>query len=308
MPGDTQPILVFGATGQQGGSVASALLQAGRRVRAFVRDPHASRSIALRDAGAELVQGQLADTGAMRAAMRGVAGVFSVQPSSGQGALYGMRDEDEVRHGIDIAEIAVESGVRHLVYSSSNAVGEEPTGMGHFDSKARIEAHLRRLPLTTTIIRPATFMEMLVMPGFGLDQGRFDFFMKPDQPMQFLAVEDIGRIVAAVFADPRRFGGATFDLAGDMVTGRQLQSLFTEAAGRPIRYARFSDDALAANPFLARLTELLDRGRLAGDADLQALRAINPGLLSFRTWLAGSGQAAFAAALGTSGGWRYGRG
>jgi uncharacterized protein YbjT (DUF2867 family) len=34
-----QPILVFGATGQQGGSVATSLLKAGWSVRAFVRDP-----------------------------------------------------------------------------------------------------------------------------------------------------------------------------------------------------------------------------------------------------------------------------
>jgi hypothetical protein len=43
-----------------------------------------------------------------------------------------------------------------------------------------------------TIVRPVTFMEMLVMPGFGLDEGRFSFFAKPDQSMRFPAVEDIG--------------------------------------------------------------------------------------------------------------------
>ena len=37
MSNSTQPILVFGATGQQGGSVAQALLKAGWPVRALVR-------------------------------------------------------------------------------------------------------------------------------------------------------------------------------------------------------------------------------------------------------------------------------
>jgi hypothetical protein len=53
-----------------------------------------------------------------------------------------------------------------------------------------------------TIVRPVTFMEMLVMPGFGLDEGRFSFFAKPDQSMRFPAVEDIGKFVATIFAEP----------------------------------------------------------------------------------------------------------
>lgn len=303
MSDSKQPILVFGATGQQGGSVATALLKTGWPVRALVRDPASPKSAALRDAGVELVQGTFADADGIRAAMKGVHGVFSVQPSSPGGEVS---DEDEVRYGIAIADLAVKGGVAHLVYTSGGAVGDEATGTGHFDSKARIEAHIRTLPITATIVRPVAFMEMLVMPGFGLDEGRFSFFAKPDQSMQLLAVADIGKFVAAIFADPARFGGETFEIASDTVTGRDLEALFTEAAGRPIAYARFPDEVLTANPFLGKLTALLDEGPLAGHADLDALRGINPEMQSFRSWLAGSGRKAFEQALGTAGTWEYG--
>jgi len=66
MSDSKQPILVFGATGQQGGSVAGALLKAGWPVRALVRDPSSPKSVALRDAGVELVQGTFADAAAIR--------------------------------------------------------------------------------------------------------------------------------------------------------------------------------------------------------------------------------------------------
>ena len=297
-----KPILVFGATGQQGGSVTTALLKAGWPVRALVRDIASAKSVALRDAGVEVVQGTLADTAAIRNAMQGVHGVFSVQPSSPGGELS---DDDEVRYGIGIADLANASGVEHLVYSSGAAVGDTPTGLGHFDSKARIEAHIRTLPIISTIVRPAAFMEMLVMPGFGLDEGRFTFFPKPDQSMQFIAVDDIGKFVVAIFRDRARFGGETFEIASDSVTGRDLGALFTKAAGRPITYARFPDAVLAANPFLAALTALMDRGPLAGHADLDALRDINPEMQSLATWLAGRGRKAFELALGTAGTWEY---
>jgi len=54
------PILVFGATGQQGGSVASALLTAGWSVQALVRDPALEKAADLAAGGVGPVQGDLA--------------------------------------------------------------------------------------------------------------------------------------------------------------------------------------------------------------------------------------------------------
>ena len=132
------PILVFGATGQQGGSVATALLKAGWQVRALVRDPASPKAARLAEAGAELVAGSFDDAGSIRSAMAGAYGVFSVQPSSGQGALYNVTDEDEVRYGTAVADVAVAAGVKHLVYASASGVGDQPIGLPHFDTKAQI--------------------------------------------------------------------------------------------------------------------------------------------------------------------------
>lgn len=294
-------ILVFGATGQQGGSVAAALLEAGWAVRALVREPASHKSAALRDAGAEIIQGDFSDGASLRAAMDGVHGVFSVQPSSPGGTVA---DDDETSFGITIADLAHACGVAHFVYSSVASV-EAGVGLGHFESKARIEAHIGTLPLNATIVRPYTFMEMLVMPGFGLDSDHFHFFMRPDQPMGVIAVRDIGKCVAAIFADPARFAGTTLDIAGDTVTGRDLATLFTEAAGRTITYARFPDEVLAANPFLGKLADILDRAQPPDEAKLVELRRMNPALQSMRTWLAADGREAFQAALGAGGAWAY---
>ena len=105
-------ILVFGATGQQGGSVARALINKGWPVRVMVRNPSSPASLALRDAGAEMVAGNFDDIEAMRGAMTGAYGVFSVQPSSPGGTVT---DDDEVRYGKTIASLASECGVQHLV-------------------------------------------------------------------------------------------------------------------------------------------------------------------------------------------------
>jgi uncharacterized protein YbjT (DUF2867 family) len=297
-----ETILVFGATGQQGGSVAKALRSQGWQVTALVRDPTSDRAKALADQGIEPVRGDLADIPSIEAAMAGVYGVFSVQPSSGQGTAYGVTDEDEIRYGKAIADIAVANGVRHLVYSSANAAGATKTGIGHFDTKSEIEAHIRTLEIVSTIIRPSAFMEILTLPGMGLDKGEFSFFMQPDRSMQFIAVEDIGKIVAGIFADPVKFGAQTIEIAGDTVTGTELAEKFSRTAERQIVYHRFPDSLLEQNAFLSGLARLVDLGRLAGNADVTSLRQEFTGLLTMDEWLAGTGMSALLAAIQADGG------
>lgn len=302
MKSQDKTILVFGATGQQGGSVANALRSNGWRVKALVRDANSNKARALAARGMEPVRGDLADTQSIQAAMTGAYGVFSVQPSSGQGAAYGVTDEDEIRYGKAIADIAAANGVCHLVYSSANAAGPTKTGVGHFDTKSEIEEYVRGLNILSTVIRPSAFMEILTLPGMGLDNGEFAFLMRPDQPMQFIAVEDIGKIVAGIFADPARFGSQTIEIAGDTVTGAELAGKFSRTAERPITYHRFSDSVLEQNAFLGGLARLVDQGRLAGNADIASLRTEFPGLLTMDEWLAGAGKPALLAAIQADGG------
>ncbi len=124
--------------------------------------------------------------------------------------------------------------------------------------------------------------------------------------MQVLAVEDIGHLVAAVFAAPARFAGKTFEIASDSVTGRQLEGYSPRRRdGRSP--SRFSDEVLAASPFLHKLTGLVDDGRLAGHADLDALRQLHPQLHTFAGWLAGPGRPAFERALTSGARWAFDR-
>ncbi|MCG8919720.1 NmrA family NAD(P)-binding protein, partial [Actinokineospora sp. PR83] len=67
------PVLVLGATGGQGGAVLRALRDAGRPVRALVRDPAAPAAARLAAAGVELAAGGFTDRAALAAAMSGVA-------------------------------------------------------------------------------------------------------------------------------------------------------------------------------------------------------------------------------------------
>lgn len=291
--------LVFGATGQQGGAVARELNARGKKVRAFVRDPQSEKAKRLAAEGISLMKGDLFDPASIEQAMVGVSGVFSVQASSPSGELT---DAQEVEQGKAIADSAARAGIKHLVYSSSGASGKGRTGMGHFDSKSEIEAHIKTLSIPYTITRPATFMEMMMLPGLGLPQGMFTFFMQPGQSMQIIALQDLGRINASVLLAPERYLNQTIELSGASVTGNDIERVFTKAAGRTIRYQRFSDVLLAENSFLRELTRLVDKGIVAGCADISGLEREFGRLTSIGEWLDGPGKPLFHAALNQGGG------
>ncbi|MFS8200697.1 NmrA/HSCARG family protein [Streptomyces sp. CWNU-52B] len=292
-------VVVLGATGQQGGSVAAALRADGWRAGAVVRDPSGHRARSLSATGVETVRGDLGDPESLRAAFSGAHGVFSVQPNSGQAGAE-VTDEDEVRFGTAVADIAEQSGVAHLVYSSAGTAGST-TGVAHLDTKSHIEAHLRNLDIAATVVRPAAFMELLVTPEMGLArslaQGHLSFLMRPDQTMQFIAVRDIGRVVAAVLGSPDRHVGRTLAVAGDALTGEALAERLPRAAGRPIGYSRLPTTLPGQDEVLGKLAALVDDGRMGENADLDAVRAEFPFLLRLDQWLAGPGADPLAEAL-----------
>ena len=103
MVGPSKPILVTGATGQQGGAVARSLLAKGQKVRVMTRNPEKAASLA--KAGAEVVQGDLTNQASLQVALRGVHGVFAVSTPFEAGM------EAEVRQGIMLADAAKQAGI-----------------------------------------------------------------------------------------------------------------------------------------------------------------------------------------------------
>ena len=126
----TKPILVIGATGQQGGAVARALLAKGQKVRVMTRHPEKTASLA--QAGAEVVQGNLTNQADLQMALRGVYGVFAMSTPFEAGM------EAEVRQGIMLADAAKQAGIAHYVYTSVGSAHRN-TGIPHFDSKWKVE-------------------------------------------------------------------------------------------------------------------------------------------------------------------------
>src|SRR5438445_442124 len=151
---ETKTILVAGATGQQGGTVARSLLKRGHRVIGLTRN--ASKLNALAAAGIEGVQGDLTQRASMTPLLRKVDGFFVVttpfEPD------FSVHPEKEVLQGTTAIDAAKAASVGHVVLSSV-ASADRNTGIPHFESKAKVEQYMRASRVPNTIVRPVAFMD-----------------------------------------------------------------------------------------------------------------------------------------------------
>ena len=189
------PVLVIGATGQQGGATAQHLLERDRAVRALVRDPDSPAANALQRAGADLAVGDLDDPTSLRTAMGGAHGVFLVPTMMVGPKISPEGVVAEERRGKAVADLARESGIEHLVYSSLNGASAR-SGIPYYESKARIEEHIRALGLPATILRPVSFMDNFATYNRPvLDDGELvvSLAVRPELPMQLISVRTSAR-------------------------------------------------------------------------------------------------------------------
>jgi uncharacterized protein YbjT (DUF2867 family) len=269
------PVLVFGATGTQGGAVADGLLAADIPVSAFVRDPLSQRSQALASRGANLIVGDLGDVSSIERALAGVQVAYAVTTPFEHGA------DEEIRQGEAIIAAATRAQLPWLILASVASAAE--ADVPHFKSKARIEQSLRQSALKWTVIAPSYFYENVLSLRESVIEGRLPLALPPHTPLQQLALHDLGALVAAVISRPSEHIGQRIEVAADSPTPQQM----AQAIG--IRYEQVPSTQLAQrNPDLAAMYSFLAHDGYRVDVDALKQRYSEIRWQSFAEWAAGT--------------------
>ena len=255
-------ILIVGASGRLGSVVAELLLAQGKAVRAMTRT---SRALAhLKEQGAEVVSGDLRNPASLLSACQGVEQLLAAAH-----AFDGKGDNNP--HTVDDAgnrqliDAAKAAGVKHFVFLS--ILGASPDAPPElFRIKYHMEEYLRASGLSFTILRPSAFMDLwaqLIGQPI-LEQGKTTIFGRGNNPVNFVAVEDVVRFVSIALDDPRAHNRVIEVGGPENLTLNQVAEIFERVSGHqakkrhvPLPMMRvMSVLTQPLNPALSRLIRL----------------------------------------------------
>lgn len=224
-------ILIVGSTGVLGKEAGKQLLVAGHKVRAMARSPEKAND--LKQLGAEVVQGDLVDQASLTRACRGVDRVLAAAHSlMGTGEQRSERVDDLGHRAlIDAAKTA---DVKHFVYTSAHGVSADHP-VDFFRTKYKIEQYLKASGLPYTILRPSAFMEWHAHNLLGksiLETGKTTIYGRGDNPINFIAACDLGRIAVIALTDSKAMN-KTIEVGGPQnFTRNQVAEMYGRLSGR----------------------------------------------------------------------------
>jgi uncharacterized protein YbjT (DUF2867 family) len=140
----TKTVLVSGASGFIGSSVAARLVEEGHRVRAMTRRPGNY------DGAGEPVEADVSDPGSLVAAFAGVDVAYYLIHSLGSDD-FEQRDADAARN---FAGAAATAGVERIVYLGGLGADDGELS-AHLRSRREVEEILRAGPVPVTVLRAA---------------------------------------------------------------------------------------------------------------------------------------------------------
>lgn len=206
-----ETILVFGATGHQGGAVIEHLLTSQKdnntfNLRALVRNPDAEKSIHLKHQGVDLVVGTMEDRAVLKEALEGVTRVFF---HTTHNTFQGEDWNAELKRGMQVVQaLAACSTLQQVIYSTLPSIEGYHESLG----KVALEREMRNLNLPLTTVLAPFYLEnfMNIWPPirkwFGCF-GPLEWGWLPTTEnlrMPHGSVKDFGGLVACVLRLPVR--------------------------------------------------------------------------------------------------------
>ena len=221
---------ITGITGNVGGEVARALLNAGHAVRAVIRDP---RKGAVWEAlGCDVSLADMNDAAALAAAFKAASDVFVLLPPN----FDPSPDFPETRAIVAALRRALATARPGKVVCIST-IGAQAKRENLLTQLTIMEESFGDLPMPITFLRPAWFMENSswdVAPA--RDTRVISSFLQPlEKPVPMVATADVGRVAAELLQETWT-GRRIIELEGPTrVTPNQIAATFAEIFSHPVQ-------------------------------------------------------------------------
>lgn len=248
-----------------------ALSENGLSVRVLTRDKDSDNAKQLSALpNLELHIGSSIEEDDLRSAFNGVDYAF-VNTNS-----FAIGIKNEIYWGIRIFEIAVQSGVKHFIWSTLDNIAPKVNfsdryRAGHYIGKGFVEQWISVLPQTPmrwSFLTTGPYIEMLFegMAPSRRDDGTFVFAVPlGDGAVPYVHLEDLGYYVNWILANPEESAGMNLKVAVDHVHYEDLVKAFTKVTGYPAIYQNISIDDWFVHGPMAPVADKKLGAEVAGD-------------------------------------------
>ena len=285
-------IFIAGATGKQGGAVIRSLLShpsfspQDYSIYALTRDTNSSSAqrLASHSSAVKLVQGTFNDAST----------AFKNLPTKPWGVfVLTMPGKNEELEGKRFVDGAVDAGAKHIVFTSVERNGFNPTPVPHFTTKHNIEKHLmeraKEKSISYTILRPVFFLDNLEWGFIGkvISTTWRDYVTRP---LQVVDTNDIGQLGANAFlsADKPDYKDKAISVAGDELSFEAADKVFKEKTGQPIpvTYGFFATLLIWLSRDMAAMFKFFDDPGYT--ADIKHVESLLGKTIRFPDWISKS--------------------
>ncbi len=302
---DRKVIAVIGATGSQGGGLASAILSdldGAFACRAITRNAASDKARALKAEGAEVVKADLDDVASLEKAFAGAYGAFCVT-----NFWEHFSAEKEKAQARNMATAAKKAGLKHVIWSTLEDTRklmppgdkrmpflQEKYRVPHFDAKGEADAFFADLPITYLVT--SFYWDNLYAFGLGpkkAEDGTYQWVLPMgDKRLAGIAAEDIGRVAYGIFKAGSKYIGKTIGIAGEFLPLSRMAAMLSKSLGVHVNYVAVEPDAYRGFGFPGA-DELGNMFQVYRDFEKEVVGArsadlasmINPSLLTFDEWL-----------------------
>jgi uncharacterized protein YbjT (DUF2867 family) len=301
-------IVVFGATGAQGGGLVKAILNDPNSefsVRAVTRNAGSAKAIELQQSGAELVEANIDDKDSMKKALAGAYGAYFVTFFWDH-----FSPEKEIAEARQMAEAAKDAGIQHAIWSTLEDVrtfvplddNSIPTLHGkykvpHFDGKGESDHFFSDAGVPTTYLLPSFYWDNFIYFGAGPKRGADGklalTFPMGNKKMAGIAAADIGKCAYGIFKKGKEMIGKRIGIAGEHLTCTEMADAMSKALNQDVKYQEVTadqyrgfgfpgaDDLGNMFQFYRDFDEVCNTTR-----DVNFSKQLNPELQNFDQWLA----------------------
>ncbi len=301
-------IVIFGATGAQGGGLARAILNDSNSefaVRAVTRDTNSEKAKELAAMGAEVVAGDVDDMHSMKRVLEGAYGAYFVTFFWAH-----FSPEKEMAEAKIMAAAAKEAGLRHAIWSTLEDVRNHvpldddsmPTLHGkykvpHFDAKGESNQYFIDAGVAVTFLLTTFYWDNFIYFGMGPKRGADGklsiTFPLGNKKMAGIAAADIGKCAYGIFKKGAELIGKTVGIVGEPLSGTEIAEAFSKALGEEVLYNEVTPEQYRSFGFpgaddLGNMFQFYrDFDTIFNEArEVKVSRALNPELQSFDMWLA----------------------